>query len=233
MALAAPDVGHPGGWFTRQAFVDFPGRCKPVAELVDERRAVDCALAVTEVGAVPLVRDATAGAVCGHDFRQGGGDADDHRTERGHMVGAVGDGERLDVSGRKREAALAGRVVVALHVEDAGHRLLLEPLLRVAAFDARRRSQPVDRHRPRGGQRHVQAQAPTQVDAQQLERPDRRLEEPLDQGGGGASAVDAVSTACDRPGLGAGRHLGALHIGQSGGAPVGANWPIASKPCRW
>ncbi len=87
--------------------------------------------------------------------------------------------KRLLVPGREAVAASlrGGRGVV--HLEDAACGLLLEPLARVALVRARGGGELAGGQRAPLGERAVEAEAIAQIDAEDIPRPERRLEEPL------------------------------------------------------
>ena len=134
-ALAAADVGHARRRLA-QAGDDVGHRRQPLAgQLVGERGPVDVALAVAELDAVGLVGHAAAGAVRLGHAREHAADAGQHVRERRDVRGVVGVGR---ARGRARRAARSGarRRVGVVDLEEAGDRLLLEPLARVARGDA-------------------------------------------------------------------------------------------------
>jgi hypothetical protein len=161
--------------------VDLGRRGEPAGHLALEGRPVDQPLAVAEVGAVALVRDAVAGAVGVEHVRQRAGDPDEHRRERGDVRRALRVGEHIRVLLRQPEAPRLGRRVRIIDLDEAGDGLLLEPLARVALVDARCRGEPTGRERPAVAERQVETEPPADVDAEELQRADRALEEALDE----------------------------------------------------
>ena len=179
-ADAAAHVGHARGRIGLQAPVQVGHRRQPGAgEVLPEGRPVDAALAGDEGRAVGLVRHAPAGAVGVDDLLERAADAGHHLGERRHVGGVIGIDEDAHVLGRQPVAALGGGPGGVVHRHEPGHRLLLEPLPRVALGDARRGRELRDRQRAPGVERGVEAQALAQVDAEQLHRLDRRLEEAI------------------------------------------------------
>jgi hypothetical protein len=92
----------------------------------------------------------------------------------------VGVGQHLGVAVRQPEAPVVLRCGGVLDLEEAGDRLLLEPLACVALVDAGALCEPGRRQRA-AGQRVVEAEPEAEVHAVELERADRRFEEPPHQ----------------------------------------------------
>ena len=72
----------------------------------------------------------------------------------------------------------SGGFVRVVDLDDARHRLLLEPLPRVARRDARAAGQLGGRHRPRARERLVEAEPDSQLDVRELHRRQARAEQP-------------------------------------------------------
>ena len=141
-------------------------------------------LAPAEVGAVAGVGHAAAAAVGGHDVVERDGDADDQAGEGRHVV--EGDGSATTptwASGSVYRRAPASAVDV-VNGEDAGHGLLLQPLLGVAGGDTGGVGELGD-GAGAAEQGVVQAQAVAQVDAEQLKGADGGVEHPLVERGHG------------------------------------------------
>jgi hypothetical protein len=115
---------------------------EPSGRLVRERGPVDPAPALAEVGAVALVRHARAAPVRLDDVGNRAADAHRERCERRDVRRVAGVGQRLGMAVREPEAPLACRRGCVLHLEQAGDRLLLEPLACVALVDARTLREP-------------------------------------------------------------------------------------------
>ena len=114
-------------------------------------------------------------------MRQRTGDPDEHRRERRDVGRALRIGEHVCVLLREPEAPRLGGGVRVVDLEEAGNGLLLEPLARVALVDPGGRREPAGRQRPGVAQRAVEAEPPADVDAEELQRADRALEESLDE----------------------------------------------------
>ena len=78
-----------------------------------------------------------------------------------------------------REAELAFQRVGpgVIDLEDAGRRLLLEPLARIALVHAGRLGEAARRERPRVGQSAVEAEPVAEIDPEEVHSAERRLEE--------------------------------------------------------
>ena len=101
------------------------------------------------------------------------------RREGREVRGVVGVGHDRRVGRGQAVAPLLGVVARVVDLEDAGHRLLLEPLPRVARVDPAARGELARRVGPPVAQRGVEAEPVAEVDAEELERPDRRAEHAL------------------------------------------------------
>ena len=179
-AQPAGDVGDAGGRIGLEPFVDVRDRGQPLGrEQVLEQRPGEPRLALVEVGAVVGVGDAVARPE-GVEQRVDRPDAgDDGLRHRRDVVQARLGEERLLVPLGKRVPPLAGTGVRVVDLEDPAHRLLLEPLPGVPLVDAGRPGELVRRARALLGQCSIEAQPVADVDGEQVERPERRLEEAL------------------------------------------------------
>ena len=103
-----------------------------------------------------------------HEARSGDGEGGERRDARQ----AVGVDEAHLVLDGQREHAVVGVAVAPVVVDgdDAGGRLLLEPLAPVAGVDAGARRQLRRRGRAVVGERLVEAEAHAELDGGQLER---------------------------------------------------------------
>jgi hypothetical protein len=170
--------------------VDLPRRGEPGRELAVEHRPVDLALAVAEVAAVTLVRDALTGAVCLDDVGDGAGDPDDHGRERPGIRRVLRVDQHVRVLGRERVPAAVRRRRRVLDLDDRRHRLLLAPLARIPLVDARACREFRGRDALRLRECLVQSEPAPEMDAVELERADRRLEQPLHE------RVSPLDAAC-------------------------------------
>jgi len=93
--------------------------------------------------------------------------------------GVVGVGHDRRVGRGQAVAPLLGVVARAADLEHAGHGLLLEPLPRVARVDPAARGELARRVGPPVAQRGVEAEPVAEIEAEELERPDRRAEHAL------------------------------------------------------
>jgi hypothetical protein len=190
-ALSAPELGDPGRRLRLQPAMDVGDRGQPgTGELVGERRPVDRALAVPERRAVPGVRHAAAGAVRVEDQWQRLADPREQRSE-GRQVREVGAiRQHRSVLGRQPVGALVGGALGAVDLQEAGHRLLLEPLAGVPDVDSgplgergRRerlaaREGVVEAQRCRRGSREAPALRPSRRRAAPPARPSARRSSP-------------------------------------------------------
>jgi hypothetical protein len=87
----------------------------------------------------------------------------------------------LGVAGGRRVAPLGVRGAGVLRLEDAGHRLLLQPLARVSLVDTGHARQLRGRRRPVVRERSVHPESIAQILAEKIHAPQRAAEEPLDQ----------------------------------------------------
>ena len=139
------------------------------------------------------------------------------------MRRALGVGEHVRVLGREPEAPRVGGRVRVVDLEEAGDRLLLEPLARVALVDPGRRGELGRRERVGVAQRPVEAEPPAEVDAEELQRADRALEEALDE-----RVAPVRLGACHRPG----RHFRRAAPSDTWPKLGRRDWPEASSAER-
>jgi hypothetical protein len=138
---------------------DVGHRRKPLGrQLLSEGRAVDLTLAVTEVAAVGLVRDAAAASVGGGQIRENPADARDHVREGRHVREVLAVDQHRGVVGGERVQALLRCGTGVLDVDQTGHGLLLEPLARVAGVDPGVPRKLAARHRAVLVERPVEAE---------------------------------------------------------------------------
>jgi hypothetical protein len=146
-----------------------------------------------EIGAVVGIRNAVSGPV-GGQHRVDRTDARDEQLAEGRgVVEALLVEQRLVVSGRERETALL------VDVQDARRRLLLEPLADVALVQRCRLGQLLGGRRAAVGEGAVEPEAHTEVDGQDVQRAQRRAEEPLDEGVAPLGRLDGHSRCRSGP----------------------------------
>lgn len=169
-ALAAADVGDPGDRVGTQPRGQVRHRVQPAGEVVDEHGPVHAGLPAAEGRPVGGVRDSASVAVGLRKVGQHAADPGHHVGQRGHVRRVVRVEEHRPVPGRDGVAAmLGGRCrAVAGDLQQAGDRLLLQPLPGVPGGDARPFGQPRIGHR-RPGQCLVQPELTAEMDAEQLE----------------------------------------------------------------
>ena len=141
------------------------------------------ALAVAELHAVGLVRHAAAGPV-------GLGHAREHAADAGQHVGERRDVRRVLLVAEHAGVIVGQRAAARRRVDDleqAGDRLLLEPLAGVARGDPGPLGQLLRGEGAVALERAVEAELDAEVDGEQLERAEGGAEQPLDEGVG---AVD-------------------------------------------
>ena len=209
-------------------------RVHPGAHLVDEAGTVQRAEALAQLGAVLVERHAAALAEVGDDLGEREGDAREqarHRCgvrrvrlvdEHGHVVGGQREASRLVVRLR-----VAGR-------EDAGRRLLLEPLPRVSGCRAGDSGESGGGHRPVVAECAIQPEAAPELDGEQrrggAEHADELLGELADAGGlqllgGWGDGADVVGV-----GVGVGACLG-VGVGQDVGHGGSLRRRSAAREC--
>ena len=105
---------------------------------------------------------------------------DHHPREGRHVVDAVAVEQDLVVSGRNPVPALVRGGRGVLDLEDAAHRLVLQPLADVALVAARGR-RDLGRSRRAAGERGVEPEPVAEVDGMEVVEPEDGLEEPLDE----------------------------------------------------
>jgi hypothetical protein len=181
-AEPARKVGDTRGGIAGEAIVDGRHRREPIGrEEVVEQRLGEARLALVEVSPVVGVWDSVAGS---ERFEHGvdrQGTCDKELSHRGHVVEAAHFEEDLVVAGGHDVAAFGVRGAAVLHLEDAGHRLLLQPLARVSLVYAGQARQLGGRRRAPVRECSVHPEPIAQVHAEKIQSPQRAAEEPLDQ----------------------------------------------------
>ena len=158
------------------------GRQPLGAEQIRVERAVDVSLPLARQPAEVLPGDPAARAegVLDRGKRLGEGDAGaGHRRQVGQGVPVD---QHLGVPGGKPVAALLGSGLDIVHLENAGDRLLLEPLARVALVGSGRLGELARRHVTLVDQRPVVPESISEVDGEELVRAERGSEEALGEG---------------------------------------------------
>jgi hypothetical protein len=169
---AAREVGDPGAR-RLQAGVDVRHRRDPLApEMLEEHDPVERRLRLAAVLPVRGPGHAAAASERVHERAQRGGHGDGGARKMRRERLRFGVGQRLGMAGRQGEAPV-------LDLEDAADGLLLEPLVRVARMDTGRLGQLVRRRRAAPGERAVEAQPIAEIDAVEVERRARRVEQAL------------------------------------------------------
>ncbi len=177
-ARTARDVGDPRRRLGEKAFVNVGNRRQPFAtEQVGEHRPRERRLTLDEVLPVVLVGNPGAGPERFQQFLDRLRRCDDQLAEGARVVEARLVEKDLFIGRRQAEASLGRSGGDIVHLEDAGRRLLLEPLARIPLVDAGGLGEAARGERPRVGKRAVQPQPIADVDTEQIHRAEGRLEE--------------------------------------------------------
>lgn len=158
-------------------------RGQPVgAQEVHEHRAVHRADALSHIRPVGRVRHARTRPVGVQELLEGSDHADHLAYERDHPVEAVVLEENLDMAVWDRVPAVGRRDQGVFDGEDAGHRLLLEPLPHVPLVGCGPGGHLSGGRRADIGERAVESEPVTQVHRADVLEVQRGAEQPLDQG---------------------------------------------------
>ena len=152
---------------------------QPLRKKVGEDRAVQAGLGFDELIAVRRIRNAPASAERFDDPWHLLHDRDERPCEGLDVREVFRLRQRLRATLRQSVATRQCVVGVRLHGEDAGARLMLQPLARVALGDASFPRQFLAGREPERPQRAVEAETVAKVDARDLSEADGGPEEPL------------------------------------------------------
>ena len=145
------------------------------AEQLLEDRTRELRLPLVQVGPVVRIRNAVTAAVRSEQCVDRPHAGYEELPERRDVVEARFVEQRLVVTRRQCVTPLV------VDLEDAGRRLLLEPLADVALVEARGFGQLLGGRRAAVCECPVEPEAHTEVDGEHVHRAERRAEEPLDE----------------------------------------------------
>ena len=135
---AAADIGHPRGRIGPQARVHIGDRGQPLgAELREEGGAVHPRLPLAHVHPIVAIRHTAARPEGVEQGGEGIDRADRDLRQRREVIEAIPLDKHLDMPGGDAESPRPGLRLRVLDGEDAGDRLLLQPLPRVALVACR------------------------------------------------------------------------------------------------